>query len=164
MDAKDRANRRTLLAATGSALLLGVSRVGRARAEGPGAKKTLADYGLVEIPNGNEKTYDKDKLDAPPAGFDEKNVRQVVPYDQVGGPIIFHGLLYVMADEADTFTDGKVSRGPAGGQFSGKYRLTKDYPDAYIYDDTIILKRHRHTASSGARPAFGIPRATGTSS
>jgi hypothetical protein len=108
----------------------------------PPEKKTPTDYGLVEAEE-DKATYPSDKLGAPPKGFDEKKVASVIPYELLGGPIIFHGTLYVMEDKQNIFTDGTVSRGPNGGPFFGKYRLTKSYPRAYIYDTSTLLKRHR---------------------
>src|SRR5438093_827448 len=121
MSDKAISDRRAILTTIGGTALLGAIGANPARAQEANAGK----YGYTLDRSDLAKEVEigkKGKLEDPRTTSDI----EVLPYELLGGPIVFHGKVYVdKTDNNKTTTQGEVSQGPEGGPFDGVYRLTK---------------------------------------
>lgn len=87
-------------------------------------------YGITITTEDKPKSSDLVK----PKGLKKTNDIEVLDYDLIGGPTVFHGQAWVFKkDNHKTFTFGEVSKGPMGGMFEGSYYLTTDQPNWFAY-------------------------------
>src|SRR5262249_27251525 len=117
------ADRRTVLAAMGGTVLLGT--IGRP-AQAQEVKPEMHGISITE--ENMPKSSDLKR----PEKLQKTDDIEVLDYELLGGPTVFHGQVWVDKKENDnTFTYGEVAKGPMGGLFEGNYYLTKTEPNWY---------------------------------
>ena len=132
MNSLRKADRRTLLTGLGGAALVS-SMGGTVRAQEAEAKPEMYGITFEETEPKKEEMglMKKPKLPMKVDGI------EVLKYNLVGGPIVFHGEVFVDTTNNDnTLTFGEVSKGPPPftGLYEGYYLLTKAKPNVYFYD------------------------------
>jgi hypothetical protein len=73
--------------------------------------------------------------EAEKAKFKAKLTDMDLPFELLGGEIVFHGVVHVREPNEKTTAEGKVSKGPEGGPFHGSFRVDKEDPMVAMYDD-----------------------------
>lgn len=105
------------------------------------AKVTSERYGITIVPEEMPKSSDLKK----PKNLKRSDDVEVLRYDLLGGPTVFHGQVLVFKKDNDqTITFGEVIKGPMGGDFKGAYHLTKAHPNWYAYSTHANQRRVLH--------------------